>query len=279
MLSVGWLELGREYTRGNVAPEVVAKLRDLMNYATGMSLGSHYCEFCMEHKHQRARWHGIAHGSVTLSVPGSRAVYETPQLVIHYIEAHGYQPPLEFCEAVLACPPGWTDAYFRAIHPDFAESPEHVERMRQYTACAICAAMANSPAESAEDRERFVRYAHLVMSAPSLTNPDRAVLVESADDAQPPIDPLVHAHLASMIRICKEHESRGPRLIELIGEGHAALSRARLTFDAVRDGDFAVYASSRIRETLELAIAEHGRNPNEVAERDDGAAFRLGPRH
>jgi DNA-directed RNA polymerase sigma subunit (sigma70/sigma32) len=139
--------------------------------------------------------------------------------------------------------------------------------------------MANSPAESAEDRERFVRYAHLVMSAPSLTNPDRAVLVESADDAQPPIDPLVHAHLASMIRICKEHESRGPRLIELIGEGHAALSRARLTFDAVRDGDFAVYASSRIRETLELAIAEHGRNPNEVAERDDGAAFRLGPRH
>lgn len=279
-LSVGWLELGREYSRGPVAPEVLAKLRDLMNYATGMSLGSHYCEFCMGHTHQRSGWHGVAHGWVTLSVPGARVIYETPQLVIHYIEAHSYQPPREFCEAVLACPPGWSDEYFRAINPSFVESADHVERMRRYTARGICAAMANSEAQSDEDRERFVRYARLVMSAPSLTNPRRAVLIEQTDnDGQVAIDPRIHAHLAQMIRICKEYEGRGPRLIELIDEGHAALSRASVTFDAGRDGDFATCASVRIREALELAIAEHHRSQSEIAERSqENVAFPPGVR-
>jgi hypothetical protein len=250
-LSVGWLELGREYTRGSVAPDVLAKLRDLMNYASGMSLGSHYCEFCMGHRDQRPGWRGVASGSVTLSIPGSRAIYETPQLVIHYIEAHNYQPPAEFCEAVLACPPGWSDEYIRAIYSDLPDFTDDLERLRKYAAVGICAAMANSPAQSDDDRERFGRYAHLVMSAQIRALPGVRVL----DDTQTAIDPLVHAQLASMIRICKEYEGRGPRLIELLDEGEVALSRASQTFDAGRDGDFAAYASSRVRAALERILA------------------------
>lgn len=267
-LSVGWLELGYEYSRGPVAPEVLERLRDMMNYATGMSLGSHFCEFCLGHKHQRAGWGRAASGSVTLSVPGARGVYETPQLVIHYIEAHNYQPPAEFCEAVLACPPPWSDEYFLAMQRAFPEAPYDLERIRQFTACAICAAMINSPAESDEDRVRFSDYARLVMSAPRPTNLREPLLLgQSDDDDGTAIDPLIHAHLAMMIRICKEYERRGPRLIELIDQGYVALSRATVTFDSSHDGDFAAYASRKIRDALELDIAEYGRGKRPRADR------------
>ena len=226
-----------------------------MNYATGMSLGYHFCEFCLGHTNQRAGWGGSARGSRTLTVPGARAVYETPQLVIHYIEAHGYQPPPEFCEAVLACPPGWSDEYVQAIHPALAESPDYLERARQLAACGICAAMANSSTQSDKDRQQFARYAHLVMSAPSRTKSDMAIPGERIDDGPLAIDPIIHAHLAMMIRICKEYEGRGPRLIELIDEGELALARARDAFEAAGDGDFAAYASSSIREALERVTA------------------------
>ena len=205
---------------------------------------------------------------MTLSVPGARGVYETPQLVIHYIEAHNYQPPAEFCEAVLACPPPWSDEYFLAMQGAFPEAPYDLERIRQFTACAICGAMINSPAESDEDRVRFSDYARLVRSAPRPTNlPEPLLLGQSDDEDGTDIDPLIHAHLAVMIRICKEYERRGPRLIELIDQGYVALSRASVTFDSSHDGDFAAYASRRIRDALELDIAEYGRGKSSRPDR------------
>lgn len=261
-LSVGWLELGHEYSGGPVAPAVLERLRDMMNYATGMSLGSHFCEFCLGHTYQNAGWGRVASGSVTLSVPGDRGcVYETPQLVVHYIEAHNYQPPAEFCEAVLACPPPWSDDYFLAIQRAFPEAPYDIERMRQFTACAICAAIINSPAVSNEDRARYSDYARLVMSAPRPTNLPEPLLLGQADDGnETAIDPLTHAHLALMIRICKEYEHRGLRLIDLIDEGCVALSHAAVAFDAGRDRDFAAYASRKVRDALELRIAEYSQS-------------------
>jgi hypothetical protein len=38
-----------------------------------------------------------------------------PSLAAHYILAHGYAPPQEFCDAVLRCPPMRSPAYFQAI--------------------------------------------------------------------------------------------------------------------------------------------------------------------
>ena len=257
-LSVGWLELGHEYSRGPVSPEVLERLRDMMNYATGMSLGSHFCEFCLGHTYQPATA-GVASGSVTLSVPRARGgVYETPELVIHYIEAHNYQPPTEFCEAVLACPPPWSDEYFLAIQRAFPDAPYDAERMHQFTACAICAAKINSREESDEDRARFLDYARLVGSAPRPTNLREPWLLGQSDDGDgTAIDPLIHAHLALMIRICKEYEHRGLRLLDLIDEGHVALSHAAVAFHAGRDGDFGPYASRKVRDALELRIAEY----------------------
>jgi hypothetical protein len=38
-----------------------------------------------------------------------------PSLAAHYILAHGYAPPPQFCEAVLRCPPMRSKEYFEAI--------------------------------------------------------------------------------------------------------------------------------------------------------------------
>jgi hypothetical protein len=40
----------------------------------------------------------------TCFIPSNDVVYVCPELILHYINAHGYSPPREFCEAVLACP-------------------------------------------------------------------------------------------------------------------------------------------------------------------------------
>jgi hypothetical protein len=42
-------------------------------------------------------------GSAEIRVPGSGGrIYAAPDLIYHYVEAHGYRPPDEFVEAVMA---------------------------------------------------------------------------------------------------------------------------------------------------------------------------------
>jgi hypothetical protein len=36
-------------------------------------------------------------------------------MIAHYILAHNYAPPAEFCDAVLRCPPMSSPEYFEAI--------------------------------------------------------------------------------------------------------------------------------------------------------------------
>jgi hypothetical protein len=38
-----------------------------------------------------------------------------PQMVAHYVEGHGYRPPEEFVQAVLACPAQGSPEYASAI--------------------------------------------------------------------------------------------------------------------------------------------------------------------
>jgi hypothetical protein len=36
-------------------------------------------------------------------------------LIVHYMNAHGYLPPSEFCDAVMACPPMQSMPYLKAL--------------------------------------------------------------------------------------------------------------------------------------------------------------------
>ena len=97
LVAVGWLGRGQPYAKGAIPAAVYNRLKELLvqpfqPFASG---GFHECEFCQSAKHK---------GNANLFVPEEGRVFVCPELILHYISAHEYQPPREFCDAVLACP-------------------------------------------------------------------------------------------------------------------------------------------------------------------------------
>jgi hypothetical protein len=84
--AVGWLSAEHEFTRGQVAQPALDALRVLVSEG--------YCPVAL-----------------------AGLLYAAPAMVVHYIEAHGYQPPLAFIDAVIACPVPPDPAYYDALRP------------------------------------------------------------------------------------------------------------------------------------------------------------------
>jgi hypothetical protein len=57
-----------------------------------------------------------------VSVPAGAVLFVAPEMVAHYVEKHGYLPPQEFVEAVLAAPLPGTPNYTDAVEPFVAGS-------------------------------------------------------------------------------------------------------------------------------------------------------------
>ena len=108
LLAVGWLGRGADYDEGALDGEFLDKLRSLMVNAwqPGVFLGLHQCDLCQSN--------GPVFGR-NLFVPHAGKIYVAPEGVLHYIEAHWYQPPDEFIAAVEACPEMNSMAYKKAI--------------------------------------------------------------------------------------------------------------------------------------------------------------------
>lgn len=107
MLNVGWLGADREFRTGPPDAELVRSLLQLAERQENIMRGVHHCEFCDEESPIRLKapvergWVSLGMGE--LHVRGSEGViYAAPSLVVHYVIAHGYQPPASFRAAVLA---------------------------------------------------------------------------------------------------------------------------------------------------------------------------------
>lgn len=109
LVSVGWLERGRTYPTGHVDRRVYDSLVAMRTnpWQPFVIPGVHECGLC--------RFEGEARGVLNLFVPAAGRMYVCPELIVHYMNAHGYAPPAVFCEAVLACPPMRSMTYLRAI--------------------------------------------------------------------------------------------------------------------------------------------------------------------
>jgi len=109
--AVGWLEQGRPFPTGPVDPAVYTRLVELLKdpWEPSITMGFHECDLCL--------YHGEP-GKRNLYVPAGGFVCVAPELVAHYMNAHGYRPPDEFCAAVLACPPMRSMAYLKAMMAD-----------------------------------------------------------------------------------------------------------------------------------------------------------------
>jgi hypothetical protein len=98
LLAVGWLERSHAYDVGDCDRAVYEKLSRLLvdPWQPMVFGGPHHCDLC--------RFSSEASGARNLFVPGNSILYVCPELIAHYVNAHGYCPPAQFCEAVLACP-------------------------------------------------------------------------------------------------------------------------------------------------------------------------------
>ena len=107
--AVAWLERGKAFEVGDVDRRVYTTLQALTAnpWQPMAALGWHDCDLCL--------YEPGAKSIANVFIPGRGVIYVCPELATHYMNAHGYKPPVEFCDAVLACPPMRSIAYHRAI--------------------------------------------------------------------------------------------------------------------------------------------------------------------
>jgi hypothetical protein len=107
--AVGWLEWSRTFSTGAVDERVFAQLADLSRdpWQPMFVMGPRDCDLCA--------YRSEASGSRNLFIPGEGFVYVCPELIVHYMNAHHYSPPAEFCAAGLACPPMRSMDYLKRL--------------------------------------------------------------------------------------------------------------------------------------------------------------------
>ncbi|MGC4949015.1 hypothetical protein ACLQ2N_22820 [Streptomyces sp. DT224] len=101
LINVGWLERGRPYEQGD-APSGLAAVLSRMSrtHRAQQTRGFHSCPFCAS-RIFGSRASG-PQGTAEIWVMGGDVAYAAPELIAHYVEAHGYVPPTSFIQAVLA---------------------------------------------------------------------------------------------------------------------------------------------------------------------------------
>jgi hypothetical protein len=124
--AIGWLHPAQPYAKGTVPAEFVARLKEFTAQSGrsaealyfGACGGFHTCEFC-----------GRAHGIGNFGVPNGELLFVAPEMVVHYIEQHGYRPPTEFIAAVLWSPLPESDEYQTITEPFWHMHREEIQRM------------------------------------------------------------------------------------------------------------------------------------------------------
>jgi hypothetical protein len=98
LVAIGWLGKSLPFAQGITPRDVFTRLQEFVQqpWQPFVLMGLHECELCQ---------FAGERGTTNLFIPYQEKLYVCPELITHYINAHHYQPPAIFCEAVLACPP------------------------------------------------------------------------------------------------------------------------------------------------------------------------------
>ena len=124
--AIGWLHPDHSHTEGVVPQDFLARLKAFAarsgDSAEALYFGAfggfHTCEFC-----------GRAHGIGNFGVPSGDLLFVAPEMVVHYVEQHGYCPPPEFVAAVLRSPLPDTEEYQVITEPFWHLHREAIKRM------------------------------------------------------------------------------------------------------------------------------------------------------
>jgi hypothetical protein len=102
--SVGWLDKAHGFSRGVVPPGFVERLVEICSRPVVQHRGFHVCELCDFEPDPTFAAHraaGALSSAVIRVVGRDGRVYHSPAMILHYVKAHGYQPPQEFVVAVM----------------------------------------------------------------------------------------------------------------------------------------------------------------------------------
>lgn len=104
--NVGWLGNGHDFHIGEVPDGFADRLaRLVVSHPVNRTRGWQECPFCAGEYPIRIDVDGerraLGDAEIRVSGAGGR-IYAAPTLVVHYVNAHGYRPPEEFIEAVMA---------------------------------------------------------------------------------------------------------------------------------------------------------------------------------
>ena len=100
VLNVGWLELSHDFQQGYTDATVARTLRWLAeHHCVNQMRGFHICDFCDVERPPNGPLRLL--GSAEIWVPaGPGRFFASPDLIIHYVEDHQYQPPGVYLEAL-----------------------------------------------------------------------------------------------------------------------------------------------------------------------------------
>ena len=101
VLNVGWLSFFRRGNRGSVGPDVVEKLVRLAGNPVAQMRGFSRCQLCLRKRVPVGVGSRIL-GSAEVWIPayGTDEIFAAPDMIVHYVREHEYQPPPVFLKAL-----------------------------------------------------------------------------------------------------------------------------------------------------------------------------------
>ena len=126
--AIGWLHPNHPYTQGDVPAELLIRLKTFVQQSHisseelgfGSFGGFHTCEFCRN-----------SHLIQNFGVPSGQLLYVAPEMIVHYIEHHGYCPPDEFIAALMKSPLPDSDEYRLITEPFWHIQQALINRMHR----------------------------------------------------------------------------------------------------------------------------------------------------
>lgn len=108
IINIGWLDPAHPLPTGHVPGDVIRTLARLCRDPVHGTRGFHTCKFCPPAGADREPFTTgrdedgeFMVGSAEIRVAGPSGVtFAAPDMVIHYVTEHGYQPPDEFLAAL-----------------------------------------------------------------------------------------------------------------------------------------------------------------------------------